>query len=312
MKISLGPVLYYWQREPLLEFYEQMIRLPVEVIYLGETVCSKRRALRVADWIGLARHLAVGGRQIVLSTLTLIEAESEISTLTRLCNNGELLVEANDMAAVQLLAEKHLPFVAGPALNIYNAHALRYLHERGMTRWVAPLELSGEILGNILRQAAEIGFADKLEVEIFSFGRMPLAHSARCFTARAHNLPKDDCGFVCGNYPDGLPMHTQEGRHFLTLNGIQTQSGDVLNLLAVWRDMRELGVKIMRISPQSHHMREIVQSLHAALRGETLPDLEPFLDGAACNGYWYGEAGMVQVPATYPGIKSFSSSGPPQ
>ena len=62
MKISLGPILYYWQREMLLEFYEQMAGLPLDTIYLGETVCSKRRALRTADWIALARHLAEIGR----------------------------------------------------------------------------------------------------------------------------------------------------------------------------------------------------------------------------------------------------------
>ena len=42
MKLSLGPVLYYWDKEQLGRFYSEMSTLPLDVIYLGETVCSKR------------------------------------------------------------------------------------------------------------------------------------------------------------------------------------------------------------------------------------------------------------------------------
>jgi collagenase-like PrtC family protease len=75
-----------------------MAGLPLDVIYLG-TVCAKRRALSLDQWLGLGRELqACSQAQIVLSSLTLIEAASELSSLRRLCDNGELLVEANDMA----------------------------------------------------------------------------------------------------------------------------------------------------------------------------------------------------------------------
>src|SRR5690606_29111761 len=101
---------------------------PLDIIYLGETVCSKRRAFSLDGWLGLARELREAGCQaeLVLSGLTLIEAASELSSLRRLCHNGELLVEANDIGAGQMLGEKSLPFVAGPALNIYNGHALAF------------------------------------------------------------------------------------------------------------------------------------------------------------------------------------------
>ena len=46
MKLSLGPILYYWERERVLDFYAQVAGWPVDVVYLGEAVCSKRRALR--------------------------------------------------------------------------------------------------------------------------------------------------------------------------------------------------------------------------------------------------------------------------
>mgnify|MGYP006171242927 CR=1 FL=1 len=45
MQLTLGPVLFGWQRQQLLDFYAEMASQPLDVIYLGETVCSKRRAL---------------------------------------------------------------------------------------------------------------------------------------------------------------------------------------------------------------------------------------------------------------------------
>ena len=49
MKLSLGPVLFYWDRQQTLDFYANMASQPLDVIYLGETVCSKRRALMLDD-----------------------------------------------------------------------------------------------------------------------------------------------------------------------------------------------------------------------------------------------------------------------
>ncbi len=162
-----------------------MAGLPLDVIYLGETVCSKRRAFSLDQWLGLGRELqSCSSAQIVLSSLTLIEAASELSSLRRLCDNGEVLVEANDMGAVQLLIERKLPFVGGPALNLYNGHALAQLLDAGMQRWVPPVECSQSLIADVLEQVRELG-RPLPEVEIFAYGHLPLAYSARCFTARA-------------------------------------------------------------------------------------------------------------------------------
>ena len=37
MKLALGPILYYWQRDALFEFYERIAESPVGIVYLGET-----------------------------------------------------------------------------------------------------------------------------------------------------------------------------------------------------------------------------------------------------------------------------------
>lgn len=290
MKLSLGPVLFYWDKAQLGNFYAEMSALPLDVIYLGETVCSKRRAFSLDQWLGLGRELQTCSQaQIVLSSLTLIEAASELSSLRRLCDNGQLLVEANDMGAVQFLAERKLPFVGGPALNLYNGHALGQLLDSGMIRWVPPVECSAALIGDVLEQVREMG-RKVPEVEIFSYGHLPLAYSARCFTARAENRPKDDCQFCCINYPDGLALSSQEGQQLFTLNGIQTMSGEVTNLLADYKALLACGADVLRLSPRAQGMAEVVTAFDKVRQGEAPP---LFVDG--CNGYWHGHAGMLKV-----------------
>lgn len=68
MKLSLGPLQYFWPRERTLAFYRDAARWPVDIIYLGETVCSKRRELGTRDWIALGAELTESGKQVVLSS----------------------------------------------------------------------------------------------------------------------------------------------------------------------------------------------------------------------------------------------------
>ncbi|MEX6504004.1 U32 family peptidase [Pseudomonas zhanjiangensis] len=290
MKLSLGPVLFYWSREKLLDFYAEMAEQPLEAIYLGETVCSKRRALSLDDWLGLARELRECTKaELVLSGLALVEAASELSSLRRLCDNGELLVEANDMGAVQLLRERGLGFVAGPALNLYNGYALAELLDCGLRRWVPPVECSGALLRSTLAQLDELGRA-RPEVELFAYGHLPLAYSARCFTARAENRPKDDCQFCCLGYPEGIALHSQEGEPLFTLNGIQTLSAKVSNLLADYPQLCAAGADLLRLSPRAEGMAEVIGAFDA-VRGGALPPLAV----QGCNGYWHGRPGMLRA-----------------
>lgn len=289
MKLSLDRSCFTGQ-SATGNFYAEMSALPLDVIYLGETVCSKRRAFSLDQWLGLARELQTCSQaQIVLSSLTLIEAASELSSLRRLCDNGQLLVEANDMGAVQFLAERKLPFVGGPALNLYNGHALGQLLDSGMIRWVPPVECSAALIGDVLEQVRELD-REVPEVEIFAYGHLPLAYSARCFTARAENRPKDDCQFCCINYPDGLALSSQEGQQLFTLNGIQTMSGEVTNLLADYTALTASGADLLRLSPRAQGMAEVVTAFDKVRQGEAPP---LFVEG--CNGYWHGHAGMLKV-----------------
>ena len=83
MKYSLGPVLYYWSKETLEDFYQQAANSRADVVYLGEAVCSKRRATKVGDWLAMAKALADSGKPVWISTPELVQAASELNELIR-------------------------------------------------------------------------------------------------------------------------------------------------------------------------------------------------------------------------------------
>jgi len=298
MRLALGPVLYYWPRDRLLAFYAEAAESPVDIVYLGEAVCSRRHEMRAADWLATARLLAKSGKEVVLSSQALIESESDLRALRRLADDGSLRVEANDMSAVSLLAGR-APFVAGPHLNVYNARTLALLARLGADRWVAPVEMSRALLAGVA--------ADRpagLEIELFAYGRLPLAFSARCFTARHYNLQKDDCQFRCMDHPDGLLLRTGDRDPFLVLNGIQTQSARVYTLLGDLGSLAAAGADVVRVSPQAERTFDVVQTFRQALTGlgdgrddarAATTGLAPFMPAEPCNGYWHGSPGLEMV-----------------
>lgn len=291
MRLALGPVLYYWNREAMFDFYDQMADAPVDIIYLGETVCSRRHLLRLQDYLDVAERLVAAGKEVVIATQALIESEYDVKTLRRIAGNEKFRVEANDMGAVRLLANK-TPFVAGTTLNIFNSQTLDLLAGLGAARWVMPVEMSRAALASVLHQRQSAS-----ETEVFAYGRLPLAYSARCFTARHHNLQKDDCQFKCLDYEDGLALKTREGQPFLTLNGIQTQSARVHNLIGEMDTLRDAGVDVLRVSPQAHHSGELLRLFRECMEqrltpAQALSQIEGLMPAASCNGYWHDKPGL--------------------
>jgi len=291
MQYALGPVLWYWPTNTLEDFYQQAARSSADIIYLGEAVCSKRRATPYARWMDLAREMAASGKQVVLSTLALLQSPSELKELQRYVENGEFLIEANDIGTVNMAAERHLPFVAGPTLNVYNADTLQLLVKEGMTRWCMPVEMSRDWLLQLLQQCETRGIRQQFEVEVLGYGHLPLALSARCFTARSENRAKDDCETCCINYPTGRRVNSQEGQQVFVLNGIQTMSGYCYNLgndLAGMRDQ----VDCVRLSPQDVTTLAEIDRFRANENGQA-----PIMvaKGSDCNGYWRKLAGMTLV-----------------
>ncbi|MFK5915136.1 MAG: U32 family peptidase [Woeseiaceae bacterium] len=288
MKLSLGPLQYFWSKEKVFSFYETVEKLPVDIVYLGEVVCSKRRQLNFNDWVTIAEKLTAAGKEVILSTMTLIVADSELAQLKKICTNDKYGVEANDTSALHLLTGKQ-DYVAGPHINMYNAETLAVLHDAGAKRWVLPLELSEKTLIDL-----QAGRPDYMETEVFVYGNIPLSFSARCFTARAFNLPKDQCDFRCDQFDHGMPLYTQDKQNLFLINGIQLQSGVPCNLLSAVERLRQLKVDVLRISPQDENMDSIINAFRSSIdNDEKLSDIKLFSpEGGWCNGYWYGQPGI--------------------
>lgn len=289
MRLSLGPLQYFWPREQVLAFYREAARWPLDTLYLGETVCSKRRELRSRDWLALADELATGDREIVLSGLALLEAESELGALLRLVENGRFLIEANDLSAVQLCRERGLPFVAGPTLNVYNHRALALLVADGLCRWVPGVEQGRELISELAAACRAEG-GKMPELEVIAWGRLPLAYSARCFTARAFDVGKDDCGFRCLQHPDGMALASREGEPFLRINGIQVQGEEIIDLGPELPALRALGVDMVRLYPQHEGMGAVVQRFRDALDSTAAPPRV-----GAVNRYWDAPSAQAAI-----------------
>ncbi len=299
LRLTVGPLLYHWPRAQIGRFYDELARTPVDSLVLGEIVCSRRHDMKPADWLALARELRAAGKEVVLGSLALLESEAELRALRALCSQDEFPVEAGDAAALGLLEGR--PFVIGPHINVYNRQALQLHADWGAVRWVAPVEMPLSAIGRAnppddrVRSAAAGG---AVQTEVWGFGRQPLAFSARCFTARHHQLGKDDCAFRCADAADGLLLSSSEGQPFLALNGIQTQAAAQACLLGEGRAMRDAGVASVRLSPCSQGFLAVVDCFDRVLRGgaspeQALRELESLaLPGGFVNGFALGAPGL--------------------
>jgi O2-independent ubiquinone biosynthesis protein UbiV len=294
MRISIGPCLFDWGKKGITDFYKRMaFETEADILYIGEVVCSKRLHLSPKELIKLAEELKSSGKEIVLSMLGLVmteEEQLEIRKMASLAKDAGLRIEANDMASIGV--GEGQPMVAGPHICSYNPETVDFLDGVGVDRVVLPVELSAKYISGIFRDVKSI------ESEVFAYGRLPLTFSARCYTARAFNLPKVNCQYKCGDYPDGMPMHTQENKQFLVINGIETMSELVYNLIADLKMLQEMHIDIVRLSPQSKSMAEVVniwkstingqiESQEAVAKLQELNGNEPF-----CNGYFHERPGL--------------------
>ncbi|MDX1455073.1 MAG: U32 family peptidase [Gammaproteobacteria bacterium] len=294
LQLAVGSIPYFWPKQQVEDFYAALVKLPVDTVYIGETVCSKRRALSAGDWFELGCMLSDSGKEVVLSSLALIEAWSELSMLKKLAANFRFMIEANDLAGVDVAIEHKQRFVTGPTVNIYNGHTLSTLVSKGLQRWVPPVELSAESIRAILDEFSELrGYASesRVETEVFGYGRLPLAHSARCFTARYHGRTKDTCRFACLENPQGLPARTRDGEPFLRLNGIQVQS-DAVHAVTDVESLEAAGATRLRLSPTGDDFLDVVTVYADLLDGKpaTLPGEN------LVAGYWFGQPGMAPAP----------------
>lgn len=292
-QLTLGPVLYNWTPETWRDFYFEVAdEAPVDTVFLGEVICSKRAPLFDPYLDDVVTRLEGSGKKLVFSTLAEVTSNIDRRAMKRVAASEELYIEANDASALWYLDGR--PHAIGPYMNVYNEDSLDFFSRNGARSICLPPEMPASGIAALGKQAGKLD----IELEVQVFGRIPLALSARCYHARAHERTKDSCQFICDRDPDGMVLNTLEGRPFLTINGIQTQSYTCLNLINVVDELRASGVNRFRISPQSTGTMVAIKSFDAVLRGDiTLAEAnecmqESGIEAAFSNGFYNQQPGF--------------------
>lgn len=289
--LTLGPILFNWPTEKKIDFYKRIAdEAPVDVVYIGEVICSKRTPFFEPAIPELIEKLQRGGKTVVLSTLSLIMASRELKQLRETAASAEVMIEANDVSTMRMLEGK--PHIVGPFVNIYNEGALNYALGKGAVRVALPCELPATSIAALAKAAPQA------ELEVQVFGRLPLAVSSRCYHARSRDLHRDGCQYVCADDPDGMTVETLEGQKFLAVNGTETISYTVCNLIAELAQLREIGVSHFRLWPHDVDMVAVATLFRDVMDGrmpaiDAYKELERLVTFAPfSNGYFSGVEGF--------------------
>ena len=293
-QLTMGPILFHWPADKKRDFYFRIAdEAPVDTVYIGEVVCSKRAPFFEAHCDEVAERLTKAGKKVVFSSLAEIMIPRERKMTEGLCELEEYEVEANEAAALYHLRGK--PHRIGQYFNVYNEDTMAHLASQGAVHFAVPSELPKEALTVLGEKAKELNVG--LEVQVY--GRTGLALSARCYHARSHGRIKDNCQFVCEEDPDGMELKTLEGKPFLAVNGIQTLSQTYLNLMREMDEMQAIGVTHFRLSPHSHDMVLIAETFRAVLdkactADEGITRLEDAdFNGKFSRGFYHGKPGYT-------------------
>jgi len=288
-RLTLGPLFFNWPADKRRAFYSRMAdEADIDVVYLGEVVCSKREPFFEKFLPKVADRLKNAGKEVVYSTLALVTSEREMKEISARVKAG-YLIEANDVACLQALNGK--PHIVGPFINVFNESTRDFLTRNKAKRIVLPVEIPAPSI--------KIVAGGKIDTEVLVFGRQPLSVAMRCYHARAHGLNKDSCQFVCSQNPDGLPVDTLDKQPILTVNGTQTLTSGYGVLLNEIGNLQKMGVTHFRLSPQDVDMVEVAKIYRAVLDKKIAPKEAmsklkkltgkmPFM-----NGFYYGREGLL-------------------
>lgn len=296
--LTLGPLLFHWSAARRRDFYLRIAdEAPVDGVYLGEVVCSKRESTFAAHSDEVIRRLESAGKTVIRSTLALVTSAREIAAVRAAAAQG-VLVEANDVACLDALGGA--PHIVGPYINVVNEGTRDFLATRGAVRIVLPVELTARSIGILAASAGDT------QIEVHAFGRQPLSVAMRCYHARSHQLSKDHCQLVCALDPDGLAAATLDGEEILAVNGTQTLSHGYAVVLEDLAGLQAAGVGHFRLSPHSIDMVRVarlyrdlldlrVESAEVAAALQTMVGRPPLIDG-----FLRGRAGLSRSASAAP------------
>ncbi len=288
-KISLGPLLFFWDNKKWQDFYYQIAdEAEIDNVFIGEAVCSKRITPRNKIFKDVLERLNNAGKKVYVSSLALVMGEDadmmhELASLA-----DEYTIEANDISMIGMLEGKE--FAVGTYVNTYNEGTAKYFEKSGATRICVPVEMPFSAVKEI-KQAVDI------PIEVNVFGKMPLAISPRCYHARLGGRDKVNCGYLCSNDHDGKDIETLHRQPILSVNGLQTLSYTYLNLINEIPVLKEAGFNDFRLSPHSCDMTKIAKifkevadnhmEVPAAI--EAISGILPHKEFS--NGYFFGKEG---------------------
>ena len=300
-KLTLGPIAYHWAADKRRDFYARIAdEAPVDEVYLGEVICSKRAPFHEPDLPATIERLQRAGKTVILSTLAEVMLKRERKATEDLAAMDAPEIEINNAAG--LYARGKRPHRIGPFMNAYNEATIAWMARQGATHVCLPAEMPGDAIAVAARAAHDLGLGTEVQV----FGRASLAVSARCYHARAHGRTKDNCLFVCEEDADGMPLRTTDDRPILRVNGIQTQSESYVDLLPETGRLVADGVTHLRLMPQAIDMVSVATAFRDALDG-CVPIDEAEAQLAALtgntglsNGFYHGTAGYRRIAAAAP------------
>jgi collagenase-like PrtC family protease len=294
--LTLGPLMFNWAPERWRDFYARIAdEAPLERVCIGEVVCSKRLPFIADEFAPTVERLQRGGKSVLMSSLALPTLLRERREAAELLAIPGVMIEINDLSALPHLAGRS--FAVSSLINVYNEGTLAFLKSCGAVHVCLPPELPLSAI------AALASHVEDITLEVWGFGRLPLAISARCYHARIHGLAKDSCQFVCGLDPDGLPVDTLDGEQFLAVNGVQTMSHAYADLLGDLDALANAGISALRLSPHSCDMVAVARIFRDAAEGrceaaEARRRLSAALPGVQfSNGFLHGQPGWRHLQA---------------
>ena len=300
-QLTLGPIAYHWPAEARRDFYARIAdEAPVDEVYLGEVICSKRAPFHEADLPATIERLERAGKRVILSTLAEVMLKRERKATEDIAEMDSPEIEINNAAG--LYARGKRPHRIGPFMNAYNDATIAWMAGQGATHVCLPAEMPAPAIAAAAQAAVALG----LGVEVQVYGRASLAVSARCYHARAHGRTKDNCQFVCEEDPDGMPLRTRDDRPILRVNGIQTLSESYVDLLPEVARLIADGVTHLRLMPQAVDMVVVAQVFRDVLDGRVpTGEADPRLamlsgDAGLSNGFYHGTAGYRRIAAAAP------------
>lgn len=299
MKLTLGPLAYHWNTEVRRDFYARIAdEAPVDEVYLGEVICSKRAPFFEREIPATMERLERAGKRVILSSLAEVMLKREREATAGLAEMDIPEIEINNAAG--LYARQGRSHRIGPFMNAYNEATIAWMASQGATHICLPTELPAEAVAVAAQAARNLG----LTVEVQVFGRASLAVSARCYHARSHGRTKDNCLFICEQDTDGMPLRTRDDKPILRINGIQTQSESYIELLSEIPRLDDGGVSHLRLMPQAVDMIGVSRAFHDVINGTLgIAEAEDRLRGLCgstpfSNGFWHGTAGYRQIVKT--------------